>query len=345
MAAPVFVHHASSLGHDTGPHPERPARIAAIAEALVAEDWLGYAREESPAADRPMLEAVHPAAHVDRIEGLARSGGGMVDPDTVVVEDSFVAAAHAAGGAALLAELLVTGAAPTGFSAHRPPGHHAEAARAMGFCLFNSVAVAARHAIDRHGVERVLVLDWDVHHGNGTNDIFHADRRVLFVSIHQSPLYPGSGAASDVGSGEGRGHTVNLPVPPGTGDGVYASLIEHVVLPLGRAYEPQLVLVSAGFDAHRDDPLADGEVTDAGFAAMATAMARLSAEVGAPVGAVLEGGYDLGALSRSVVATMRALAAPPAALGRATDGAEHPLAGQARARLAPYWPALGLLDA
>ncbi len=346
MAAPVFVHHRSSLRHDTGPHPECAARIAAIAEALTAEDWLGYDRAESPAAGRDLLCAVHPAAHVDRIEELARRGGGMVDPDTVVSEHSFEAAAHGAGGAALLAELLVTGAAPTGFSAHRPPGHHAEAARAMGFCLFNSVAVAARHVIDRHGVERVLVLDWDVHHGNGTNDIFHADRRVLFVSIHQSPLYPGTGAADDLGSGEGRGYTVNLPVPPGTGDDVYRSLVAHVVAPLGRAYAPQLILLSAGFDAHRDDPLADGRVTDAGFAAMAAAMARLGAEVGAPVGAVLEGGYDLDALSRSVVATMRALPGGPGGAAAEPDGAaaepeEHALAREARARLLRYWPALG----
>ncbi|MFN8175340.1 MAG: histone deacetylase [Solirubrobacteraceae bacterium] len=338
MAAPVLVHHPSSLRHDTGSHPERAERIVAIEEALAAEGWLGYERAESPAAGRGDLEAVHPARHVSRIEELAARGGGLLDPDTVVSEHSFEAARHAAGGALLLAELLVTGASPTGFSIHRPPGHHAEAARAMGFCLFNSVAVAARHALDRHGVERVMVLDWDVHHGNGTNDIFHAGREVLFVSIHQSPLYPGTGGAGDVGEGEGRGYTVNLPVPPGAGDEAYRSLVEHVVVPLGRAYQPRLILLSAGFDAHRDDPLADARVTEGGFAAMAAAMSRLGAETGAPVGAVLEGGYDLGALSSSVVATMRALAAGPRA--GADEVPLHPLAAGARRLLEPFWPEL-----
>jgi len=339
IAAPVLVHHPSSLRHDTGAHPERAARIVAVQDALAAEGWLGYERVESPAADRELLEAVHPAAHVDRIEALAASGGGMLDLDTVVSERSFEAASHAAGGAAQLAELLLTRAAPTGFALHRPPGHHAEAARAMGFCLFNNVAVAARHALDRHAAERVLVLDWDVHHGNGTNDIFHSTREVLFASIHQSPLYPGTGPAGDVGAAEARGYTVNLPVPPGTGDDAYRSLVEHVVAPLGLAYEPRLILISAGFDAHARDPLADTNVTEAGFAAMASAMVRLGAEVGAPVGAVLEGGYDLDALRSSVLATMAALAAgPPAPEGQVPL---NELAEDARRRLEPFWPGLG----
>ena len=209
----------------------------------------------------------------------------------------------------------------------------------MGFCLFNNVAVAARHALDRHAAERVLVLDWDVHHGNGTNDIFHSTREVLFASIHQSPLYPGTGPAGDVGAAEARGYTVNLPVPPGTGDDAYRSLVEHVVAPLGLAYEPRLILISAGFDAHARDPLADTNVTEAGFAAMASAMVRLGAEVGAPVGAVLEGGYDLDALRSSVLATMAALAAgPPAPEGQVPL---NELAEDARRRLEPFWPGLG----
>ena len=338
MAAPILVHHSSSLRHDTGPHPERAERIVAVERALAEAGWLGYDRAESPAAGRGSLQAVHPASHVERIEELAARGGGMLDPETVVSEHSFEAAAHAAGGAALLADLLVTGAAPTGFSLHRPPGHHAEAGRAMGFCLFNNVAVAARHALDRHDVERVMVLDWDVHHGNGTNDIFHATREVLFVSIHQWPLYPGTGPASDAGAPAARGHTINLPVPPGSGDDTYRSLVERVVVPVGLAYEPRLILISAGFDAHRDDPLADTRVTEEGFARMAAAMMRLGAQVGAPVGAVLEGGYDLGALSASVVATMRALAAGPD--GEPEESPTDPLARDARRRLEPFWPGL-----
>ena len=249
-AAPVFLCHASSLEHDTGAHPESAARIVAIERELAARDWLGFARVRSPAVDREVLEAVHPAAHVAMIERAAAAGGGYIDADTIVSPGSFQAALHAAGGAVDLVDRLLGGAAPAGFSAHRPPGHHAESARAMGFCLFNSVAVAARHALDAHWLERVLIVDWDVHHGNGTNDIFHADPRVLFVSLHQSPLYPGTGGASDLGSGDGLGFTVNLPVSPGSGDAVYGSLVDHVIVPLALQFAPQLVLISAGYDAH-----------------------------------------------------------------------------------------------
>jgi acetoin utilization deacetylase AcuC-like enzyme len=210
----------------------------------------------------------------------------------------------------------------------------------MGFCLFNNVAVAARFALDVRGLDRVMIVDWDVHHGNGTNDIFHSTPEVLFVSIHQWPLYPGSGAATDVGEGDGEGFTVNLPVPPGTGDDGYRSLADEVVLPLAGAYRPQLVLISAGFDAHHDDPLADCRVTEAGFAAISRSVCRAADSVGAPVGCVLEGGYALGALGRSVAATMEALVEADGA------GAEEPagngaLATEARARLARWWPELG----
>jgi len=209
----------------------------------------------------------------------------------------------------------------------------------MGFCLFNNVAVAAQHALSARSLERVLVFDWDVHHGNGTNDIFHSSPSVLFVSIHQWPLYPGTGPASDTGSGEGAGYTVNLPVPPGSGDDLYRSLVDHVVIPLGRAFEPQLVLISAGFDAHREDPLADCDLTEEGFAAMAASVRRLGQELDAPVGAVLEGGYALGPLARSVAATLAAMG--PAAQAP-VDGAVDvtPLAREALARLEPSWPAL-----
>jgi acetoin utilization deacetylase AcuC-like enzyme len=224
------------------------------------------------------------------------------------------------------------------FCGLRPPGHHAERARAMGFCLFNNVAVAARRARDAHGVERVLVLDWDVHHGNGTNAIFHEDPGVLFVSIHQWPLYPGSGPADDVGSGAGRGFTVNLPVPPGSGDETFASHVEHLVGPLVRDYRPGLVLVSAGYDAHRDDPLADCEMTEAGYGAMTAAVRLAAGEAGAPVGVVLEGGYDLGALARSVAATLSVLAADdPSGNGGV---ALHPLTEEALARAERFWPEL-----
>jgi acetoin utilization deacetylase AcuC-like enzyme len=336
MAA-VFLDHPSSLEHDTGPHPEQPARIVAIERELEARDWLGFERMRSPAVERAVLTAVHPEAYVATIEDLCAVGGGQLDFDTVVSERSCEAALHAAGGAVQMVDLLLDGQAESGFSAHRPPGHHASEARGMGFCLFNNVAVAARYAIDGRGLERVMILDWDVHHGNGTNDIFHASDEVLFVSIHQSPLYPGTGAARDVGSGAGRGFTVNLPVPPGSGDDVFRSLVDRVAVPLAGAFQPQLILVSAGYDAHREDPLAECLVTEDGYSGMTRSVRQAAEGIGVPVGVVLEGGYALAPLARSVAATMEALVAPASPAREVVD---TPLAGEARARLAEYWPNL-----
>jgi acetoin utilization deacetylase AcuC-like enzyme len=337
--APVFLAHPSSLAHDTGPHPERAERIIAIERELEARGWLGFQRVESPAADRSKLTAVHPESYVAAIESAASKGGGYLDLDTVLSEGSFEAARHAAGGAVALVDALLDGHAPTGFSAHRPPGHHATRTRAMGFCLFNNVAIATKHALTARGLERVMIFDWDVHHGNGTNDIFHTSPEVLFVSIHQSPLYPGTGAGTDAGSGEGAGYTVNLPVSPGSDDEVYLALVEQIVVPLVEAFAPQLVLISAGYDAHREDPLADCRVSEEGFAAMAAVMRRAGESVGAPVGCVLEGGYALGPLSRSVAATMEALAADASADGLPVDAAGE-LALDARERVARFWPTL-----
>src|SRR3954468_15005608 len=331
MSAPVFLHHESSLRHDPGPHPERAERIVAIDRELEARGGLGWERRSSQPAEREALLAVHPLEHIRFIRELSEMGGGAIDLDTAVSEGSYEAALHGAGGACDAVD-AVLGGARSAFSAHRPPGHHAEAARAMGFCLFNSVAVGARWALDRRGCERVLIVDWDVHHGNGTNDIFHATDEVLFVSIHESPLYPGTGPASDAGSGVGTGYTVNLPVAAGSGDDVWVSLVAHVVAPLARAYAPDLVLVSAGYDAHADDQLAGCRVSDAGFAAMAAWARAIAAEADAPLAAILEGGYELGALSRGVAETMGALGASDAPEPPAVE--PHPVAAAALERLA-----------
>jgi acetoin utilization deacetylase AcuC-like enzyme len=269
------------------------------------------------------------------MEQLAARGGGMIDMDTVASAGSFKAARHAAGGAVRMVELLLDREFDYGFSAHRPPGHHATRAQAMGFCLFNNVAVAARFALDVRGLERVMVLDWDVHHGNGTNDIFHDTDQVLFVSIHEWPLYPGSGRAADAGESEGEGFTVNLPVPGGSDDDTFRSLIDYVAVPLARAYRPQLVLISAGYDAHVDDPLATCRVTEAGFAAMTRSMRAACGAIGAPLGCVLEGGYALDALARSVAATAEALAEPEPDAAAAAPGTQ--LAEEAVERLRPWW--------
>jgi acetoin utilization deacetylase AcuC-like enzyme len=338
MPGRVLMRHPSSLEHDTGAHPESARRIVAVERALSERDWLGWDVRLSPRAPREAIARVHSAAHVDRIESLAARGGGMIDMDTTVSAGSFVAALHAAGGAIALVDALLEGSARVGASLHRPPGHHATAGRAMGFCLFNNVAIAAAHALSS-GAARVLILDWDVHHGNGTNDIFAARDDVLFCSIHQWPLYPGTGRDSDVGSGEGEGYTVNLPVPGGSGDATFASLVEHVVRPLARAFEPDLVLVSAGYDAHVDDPLAGCVVTDAGYRAMSASVRALADELGVPLGIVLEGGYDLGALARSLVVTLEAVGSLEAPAAPALP--MHPLALRARERLAGgHWPAL-----
>jgi acetoin utilization deacetylase AcuC-like enzyme len=222
-------------------HPERPGRITAIEQALSARGWLGIDRVRAPAVDRAVLNVVHPEPYVSSIELACRSGGTFLDQETVVSEHSFQAALHAVGGAVRMVDLLLDGEASAAFSAHRPPGHHALPSQAMGFCLFNNIAVAARYALEVRRLERVMIIDWDVHHGNSTSHVskarchrrsFRATRQVLYVSIHQSPLFPWTGHPSDTGEGEGSGFTVNLPVPPGSGDELWGSLVEHVIVPL-----------------------------------------------------------------------------------------------------------------
>ena len=209
----------------------------------------------------------------------------------------------------------------------------------MGFCLLNNVAVAAAHALGR-GLERVMIIDWDVHHGNGTEAIFADDPRVLFVSIHQSPLYPGTGPAGFTGIGDGTGYTVNLPVPPGSGDATFGALVQGVCVPMARAYAPQLLLVSAGFDAHLEDPLADCTVTESGYAQMGATLRDVCAELGIPFGGVLEGGYALEALGRSVVATLQAFSGDPDAVAEPDAVLSVPEVAQARRGLAHHWPEL-----
>jgi acetoin utilization deacetylase AcuC-like enzyme len=273
------------------------------------------------------LHAVHPPEYVEAVRETSARAAAF-DLDTPTSEGTWEAALHAAGGACALAEALL-GGEQVGFSALRPPGHHAEPARAMGFCLLANVSIAARHALDSLGAERVLVLDWDVHHGNGTNAIFRESPEVLFASIHQSPFWPGTGALSDVGSGAGEGYSINLPVPARSGEPEFCGLIEHVVLPAAREFAPDLVLVSAGFDAHRDDPIGGCSLETASYAELTRQVLTL----GKPVGYVLEGGYDLDALAGSVAASMEALAS-------GGEPGSHPrgaLVQQAAAVVGRYW--------
>jgi acetoin utilization deacetylase AcuC-like enzyme len=341
---PVFLEHPSSLEHDTGAHYEQAARIVAVLDELERRDWLGWSRARSPEVALDVLGLAHSPAYIESIKRAAAQGGGWLDADTVVSTGSYVAALHAVGGAVEMVERLVAdGEGARGFSAHRPPGHHALAERAMGFCLFNNIAVASRFALERLGLERVLVLDWDVHHGNGTEEMFIQSPELLFVSIHQWPFWPGSGAASDIGAGPGRGFNLNLPVPAGSGDDVYVSLVRDVVVPLAREFSPQLILISAGYDAHVLDPLADCRATEAGFAAMAALMSGVADELGVALGCVLEGGYSLQALPLCVASTMEAVVSgrPGASAAiRAFDSEPVGLAVEALSRLAEFWPGL-----
>jgi acetoin utilization deacetylase AcuC-like enzyme len=327
----LYLRHPSSFRHDTGGHPENARRLTAIEEAMSERDWLGLGLVEAPAATREQLERVHGSAHVDAIEAFSAKGGGMIDVDTIASEGSWEAALHAAGGAVHATERLLRDGG-FAFCGLRPPGHHAERDRAMGFCLFNNVAVAAAHAIAECGVERVLILDWDVHHGNGTEAIFYGSDQVLYSSIHQSPLYPGTGAPTDFGSGAGEGYTVNLPVPPGSGSDEFLALVQRVVAPIAREWKPGLLCISAGYDAHRDDPLANCDVDDSAYGEMGATMWETAGELEVPLLICLEGGYSLGALSRSVVATLEAIS------GDASPR-EAPVAPAApyRERLARFW--------
>lgn len=316
-------------------HPDVPERLRAIERRLSDRDWLGWQRREAPAADESRLELIHDRRHVEAIRELCLAGGGAIDADTYVGESSYRAALHAAGGACEMARALLAGEAAAGLCATRPAGHHAEPGRAMGFCLFNNVAVAAETAIRELGVERVLVFDWDVHHGNGTVEAFRDRDDVLVAGIHQSGIFPGTGSISDAGSGRGTGYTINLPVPGGSDEHLWLSLLEHIVLPAAGAFEPQLVLISAGFDAHRSDPLAGCMLESSSFAQMACQLRDFAEGLAIPVGAVLEGGYAPEALAESVEATLAALGGE----GEAESVAPDPLlTSRAASHIARYWP-------
>jgi acetoin utilization deacetylase AcuC-like enzyme len=286
--------------HDPGPgHPERPQRYAAVEAAVAAS---GLPVKTAPPAPEGAMERVHPAKYLELLRSVAARGGGALDPDTALNAVSFDAASHASGAAVAAADEVLGGNLRDAFCAGRPPGHHAEAARGMGFCLVNHAAVAAAHARAR-GAERVAILDWDAHHGNGTQAIFYADPDVLYVSLHQWPHYPGSGAANERGTGAGEGATLNFPVPAGTGDDEFLALFAGSALPAVTHHRPDLVVVSAGFDAHAADPLCSLRLSAGAFGQMASALGELDA--GRVY--VLEGGYDLAALEESVGAVLAAI--------------------------------------
>ena len=293
------------LQHDTGRgHPETAARLSVAADALKARPWFGDLRQYAPRAVEPRwLEAVHAPDYAARVADECARGAQCIDsPDVQVSPQSHEVALHATGGLLQLCDALMQGEIDNGFALVRPPGHHAEQSLAMGFCLYNSVAVAARYLQQAHGLERVCILDWDVHHGNGTQHLFEEDPSVLFVSLHQYPHYPGTGARSETGRGAGEGATLNCPMSAGSTDADYRTAFAEVVLPKIEQFGADALLVSAGFDAHRADPLSAINLETDSYRWMSEAVAELAAkQCGGRLLSVLEGGYDLPALAESVV--------------------------------------------
>lgn len=315
MNTVAFVYHPDYLLH-TPPfeHPESPERLVAITGHLAAKRLLDKMVPITPEyADEADIALVHDPEYLQRIEAGCRRGDLTLDAeDTYLNRHSYAIAILSAGGAIAGAKAVITGKARRAFCAVRPPGHHADRRTGMGFCLLNNVAIAARYLQARHGVSRVFIVDWDVHHGNGTQRIFLEDPSVYFFSIHEHPsfLYPGTGRRWEIGKGAGEGTTLNAPMAPGSGDAEYRMAFEQMLRPAVEAFRPEIFLVSAGFDAHRDDPLADMRITEEGFGFMTRfVIAMAERHCGGRVVSVLEGGYDLNTLTASVEAHVRELLA------------------------------------
>jgi acetoin utilization deacetylase AcuC-like enzyme len=303
----LFYTHPVALRHDAGPgHPESPVRLQAILKAVDAAGIAGLERREAPEGALEQVQRAHPQRYTSRMLGaVPKEGYVRVDADTVLNPFSGEAALRAAGAACAAVDALMAGEAKHAFCAMRPPGHHAEAMEAMGFCVFNNVAVGALQARAAHGLSRLAILDFDVHHGNGTQAIFWDDPDTLYVSTHQSPLYPGTGHAHERGI---KGNILNRPLPPGTGSEAWRRVVERDVLPAIDRWRPQLVFISAGFDAHIDDPLASMALVEADFAWVTRELCRIADNhAEGRVVSVLEGGYDPAALARSVVAHLQVL--------------------------------------
>jgi len=308
-----YVYDPVYLKHDTGYHPENAQRLEATMAHL---EETGLIEQLTQITPRPAtveeLAYVHQASYVSHIQDAAVRGGGWLDGDTVISPDSYDAALYAAGGAIEAADAVINGRVNSAFALVRPPGHHATALAAMGFCLFNNIAIAARHALEKHKLEKVAIIDFDVHHGNGTQEAFYSNPQVLYISTHQYPHYPGTGTIGETGSGAAKGSTVNIPLPSGSGDDEYRQVFEQIIVPVTRRFRPELILVSAGYDLHWKDRLAMMEVSTTGFAEMVQTIKELANELcGGKIVVTLEGGYNLKALATSVKATFDVLLGKP----------------------------------
>lgn len=315
-------------------HPERPERIEVLLDLARELDRETYAVLPPKAASRAAVERVHGVEHVRLVESTSTVNRYALDGDTITCRDSYGVGLLAVGGFLVMLDAIAGGENPNGFALVRPPGHHALRNRAMGFCLFNTMAIGAEYLKRAYGAKKILIVDWDVHHGNGTQDAFYDDPSVLFISTHQFPFYPGSGAVKEIGTGSGEGFTINVPLPAGCADRQYLQVFQDVIAPAAESFQPEWILVSAGFDPHRRDPLGGMGVTERGFGAMARALLLLADKFCAGrIGFLLEGGYDLTGLRDSVAAVLTEMQKPALTaiepLPRAESGIE-PLLRQVR---------------
>jgi acetoin utilization deacetylase AcuC-like enzyme len=328
-------------------HPETPQRLVSIYEMLENPDmaWK-YNGIDARYATREELERVHRPHYIDFIARTAGETMTMLDADTIATADTYDTARLAAGGVMNAIDSVVSGETDNAFALVRPPGHHAQASEAAGFCIFNNIAIGARHALARQGMERVLIVDWDLHHGNGTQDIFYEDRQVLYCSTHQSPAYPGTGGLHETGKGVGLGYTINVPLHPGADDAFYVRVFREIICPVARMFRPQVILVSAGFDIYIGDPLGEMKVTPEGFACLTRVLLNLADECcDGRLVLVLEGGYNVQGLAKSVRAVLLELLgethATEETLNRMmanTDESCSNLIGRVREKIRPFWP-------
>lgn len=340
VAGPVF------MKHDTGPgHPERAQRLERIYSMLEQVGLMDSVEKIAlrEATENELLK-VHTKGHVDKVAATAGLDRSWMDGDTPTSPESYRAALLAAGSLINATDAVISGDLKNAFALVRPPGHHAEREQAMGFCLFNNVAIAACHAMDRHGLKKVLIIDWDVHHGNGTQHSFYSDPRVIYFSTHRHPFYPGTGNFDEIGSGKGKGYNVNVPLPAGGDDAVFDAAFAAVLEPVAREFEPELILVSAGFDNHHRDPLGGMAVTEQGYARMAGRVLDLARQFcGGKVVLTLEGGYDLEGQARSIAEVMMILTGkkePPQDSLEIPPGFEIIIEKQ-KQYLGDFWPGIG----
>jgi acetoin utilization deacetylase AcuC-like enzyme len=339
-----YVRHGTEFSH-----PETPQRLISIYEMLESPDmnWK-FVGIDARLADRSELERVHKAAYIDAIAATSGRSMSMLDPDTVATAETYDVARLAAGGVMNAIDDVVYRNSDNAFVLVRPPGHHAQPDTAAGFCIFNNIAIGARHALAVHGMQRILIVDWDLHHGNGTQDAFYEDRKVLYFSTHQSPAYPGTGEMGEMGRGQGLGYTLNMPLSSGADDAVYVRIFRDILSPVALDFRPEIILVSAGFDTYVGDPLGEMKVTPEGFAALSRIVINLAEECcDGRLVMVLEGGYHIQGLTTCVRKVLCELLGETRAtdesllrLAARTDERTNQLIGRARKQFEPYWPVL-----